>query len=381
MRIALLDYIVTPNNAVGNCDRIMLEGLCEEHTFTVFAVEFDNPNPQRIDFVRIPAPKHPLFLMYLVYFLLSPLYLFVYKRRHHVKFDMVQGIESISLASTVAYSHFCHRAYLQNHWNATKPTGARRYARWLNHQLFAQMEPLIYRRVREVVVPSQGLARELVTVYGKYLSADRIRVISNPVKAERMRRDPAFDSSAFRKELGLAPDDLVLVFIALGHFERKGLPMLLEGMAQSKQADLKLIVIGGSESMIESYRARSAALGIGAQVVFVGLQKDIRPYLWSSDLFAFPSSYEVFPLVSLEAAAAGLPLLTTPLYGIEEFLVDGVNGWCVERNADAIAQKLRVIRADRSILAPMGQAAAQSITRYSNEAFIENWRRFLATAS
>lgn len=379
MRIALFDYIVTPQNAVGNCDRILMEGLCDEHDITVFAVEFDNPNPERITFVRVPAPKKPLFLLYIVYFLISPVVLFLHQRRHKVKFDLIQSIESISLVGTQAYSHFCHRAYLNNHWNATKPTGLRRYARWLNHQLFALMEPLVYRRVKRVIVPSRGLARELTALYTDILPKNGVHIIANPVKIDRMQRPTAFDRDSQRAQLGFQPDDLVFVFIALGHFERKGLPLLLEAAAQTGLDAVKLLVVGGSEAMIADYKARASALGIADRMVFVGLQQDVRPYLWASDVFAFPSSYEVFPLVSLEAAAAGLPLLTTPLNGVEEFLVEGVNGWCVERTSAALTEKMQYIVANRGLLPAVGKAAADSVRQYSAEAFVANWRELLST--
>ena len=45
MKIALFDYIVTPDNAIGKCNRAIVGGLCDEHDFTVFSVEFENPAP------------------------------------------------------------------------------------------------------------------------------------------------------------------------------------------------------------------------------------------------------------------------------------------------------------------------------------------------
>lgn len=376
MRIALFDYLVVPTNAVGNCDRTILEGLADEHEFTVFAIEFDNPRPDRIKFVRIPAPKHPLFLMYGVYFIIAPIILFFYRLRTGIKFDVVQSIESIMPAANILYSHFCHRAYLRDHWMATRPSGARRIARWLNHQLFALMEPVVYRRAQQVVVPSRGLARELSAIYTGILPQSGVQVIANPVNINRMRPDANFDRATFRRELGFAPGDLVLVFAALGHFERKGLPLLLEALAKSERPNVKLIVVGGSEAMIAEYKDRAAGLGVGDRIAFVGLQRDVRPYMWAADVFAFPSSYEVFPLVSLEAAAAGLPLLSSKLHGVEEFLVEGVNGWCIERDAGAITAKLREIADAPDKLRVMGQAAAASVRMYSTEAFATAWSQF-----
>ncbi len=71
-------------------------------------------------------------------------------------------------------------------------------------------------------------------------------------------------------------------------------------------------------------------------VKFVRTQKDIRAYLWAADALTLPSHYEVFPLVALEAAAAGLPLLVTRLNGVEEFLRDGENGLLMQRDASGV---------------------------------------------
>jgi len=49
---------------------------------------------------------------------------------------------------------------------------------------------------------------------------------------------------------GLSPDDLVVAFVALGHFERKGLPQLLDGLARLDVPKLKLLVVGGRDELI-----------------------------------------------------------------------------------------------------------------------------------
>ena len=60
------------------------------------------------------------------------------------------------------------------------------------------------------------------------------------------------------------------------------------------------------------------------------MQSDVRPYLWSSDVFVFPSLYETFSLVTYEAAASGLPIVVSQLYGVEDLLRDGDNGFLIE---------------------------------------------------
>src|SRR5260370_24154789 len=171
-------------------------------------------------------------------------------------------------------------------------------------------------------------------------ASDKIRIISNPVDLKRLRQPPEFDRAAFRRQLGFSGTDTVLAFAALGHFERKGLPLLLEAIARVARRDLGLIVVGGEERLIAEYKRRVRLLGIQNQVRFVGMQCDLGPYFWAADGFAFPSSYETFSLVSFEAAAAGLPLLVTRLYGVEELLVHGMHGFELPRDPEGIAEML-----------------------------------------
>ncbi len=122
-------------------------------------------------------------------------------------------------------------------------------------------------------------------------------------------------------------------------------------------------------------------MDLGAQVRFVGMQKDVRPYLWSADVFALPSAYEVFPLVALEAAAAGLRFADNArLNGVEEFFVDGANGFQVEKNGAALAQGImKSMSLSPDDLKRMGEQARRSVQRFSTEAFVDRWRQIYST--
>ncbi len=266
----------------------MLQELCHEHEFTVFAVAFDNPCPERIVWVRVPAIERPLFLLFLTFYSLAPFVFWLHSIRAKRPFDVVQSVESYVGCGTVVYSHFCHRAYLRWFWNQSGATGLRGMARWLDHAFRSVVEPSTYRCRKRVVVPSNGLAKELEREY-PYLR-NKIGIIPNPIDTDRMMQPPNFDVAAFRRSIGLARHDTVLTFVALGHFERKGLPMLLAGLQRLGRPDVKLLVVGGRADLIKHYTKAVDALNLGGRIVFVGMQRDIRPYLWASDVFIFPSS-------------------------------------------------------------------------------------------
>jgi glycosyltransferase involved in cell wall biosynthesis len=372
MQIAVLDYAVIPTNPIGGCHRRLLDGLSQEHKFTVFAVEFDNPNPDRIHFVRVPIPRRPLALQFISFQLLAPACYLVYRLRQHARFDVVQVVESNLWFGDLSYAHFCHRAFLRRDEARPGIGTLRGLFRWLDHRLRAIVEPWTYRRVRSVVVPSPGLARELATEYPQ--TAGKIAVVPNPIDLDRMWAPEEFDRTAFRASLDLKEEDLAVVFVALGHFERKGLAILLAAMERLGDSSLKLVVVGGPPNLVRSYQQKAQRMGLPDDVRFVGQQDEVRPFLWAADIFALPSAYEAFPLVVLEAAAAGLPLLVTPLHGVEDVADHGCNGLVVQRTVEAVADGLRQLRLlstdERRV---MGAEARASVRRFGIDRFLTGW--------
>ena len=377
MRIAIFDYKVVPTNPVGSSRRRILAGLCQEHEFTVFAVEFDNPCPERIRFVRVPVPTRPLALLFLAYHLVAPVVYWLHRLRTGARFDLVQIVESNLSFGEISSVHFCHRAYLERYWKQAGAKGLRGWLRWLDHWLHALVEPWVFRGARRMVVPSQGLKRELEETYP--FVRGKVTVIPNPVDLDRMRPPEDFDRDGFRQERGVGPGEVVLVFVALGHFERKGLPLVLEALRGLGDLPVRLWVVGGEADLVRGWRERVERVGVADRVTFWGMQKDVRPFFWGADAFVLPSLYEVFPLVSLEAAAAGLPLIVTPLYGVEEFMRDGETGFVVERSAEGVAEGLRrFISLPPEARRKLGERAQEAVAPYGVEPFVEAWHRFYA---
>jgi glycosyltransferase involved in cell wall biosynthesis len=227
------------------------------------------------------------------------------------------------------------------------------------------------------------LAKELAAAYPEV--THKIAVIANPVDVERFSRPPNFDRIGMRSSLGLMPNQLVFSFLALGDFARKGLDVIMEALTLLSSEDTsraRVLVIGGKNTEILAYKNKASRAGVAGNFQFVGFQKDPRPYLWVSDVFVFPSIYETFSLAIHQAAAAGLPVLTTAgLYGAEELIEHGRNGWLVARNPDTVGAALRHAIADRTGLDRMGISAQEAVGRCHVSVFLRQWRELLATVS
>jgi glycosyltransferase involved in cell wall biosynthesis len=374
MKIAIYDYLVVSTNPAGSCHRALIAALAQEHDFTVYATEFDNPSPGRVSWVRVPSLRRPLAALFLS-FHIAAILRYARSRWSRQSFAVVQSVESNVGFGNVVYSHFCHRWFLKHRWKDCGSGGLRGAARWLDHFLHAIVEPWALRRAKWVVSPSEGLARELREEY-PFVSA-KIHVIPNPVDLDSFRLAPDFDRNGLRRKFGFDDHHRVAVFIALGHFELKGLPLLLDALTRLGAEGWRLVVVGGMPDLVASYKARVQAMGLAGYVRLVGHQKDVRPYLWASDVFALPSSYEVFPLVALQAAAAGCPMLVTKISGVEEFLVDGDSCLMVSANAAAVLGGL--LRFDG--LRPeerrrLGERAQIATKAYGVDSFASAWREF-----
>ncbi|MEZ5261396.1 MAG: glycosyltransferase family 4 protein [Acidimicrobiales bacterium] len=371
--LAIIDYETVPTNPVGSVHRRVIAALADRYDITVFSVRFDNPRPDRVRWVRVPAVRRPLLALFCSFHLMVLLrYGWERLRRH--RFDVVQSIESFSLLGAVVHAQFCHRFFVDHAELGSWAPGYRGWVRQVFERAAGLLEPLAFRRAALIVVPSLGAGRSITEYHPS--AAAKLRLAYNGVDLNRFVAPPRFDAVACRRELGVPGSACVLVFVALGHFERKGLPVVLDAMQQLGDPVVHLLVVGGTAQATAPYRRRVGACGLEDRVHFCGAVDDVRPFLWCADAFVLPSSYEGFPLVALEAAAAGLPLLATPVNGVEEILVDGDTGLVLDRDATGVADVLRRFLAlEPAARRSMGRAARRAVERYSDEAMVAAWSR------
>lgn len=128
--------------------------------------------------------------------------------------------------------------------------------------------------------------------------------------------------SSLRKELGLADQDFVFVFV--GRIVRdKGINELAKCM---RQLDCKLVLVGSFDDDDPISAEDREFLETSPKVKFVGWQEDVRPYLAAADALVFPSYREGFPNVPIQAGALGKPCIVTDINGCNEIIKDGLNG-------------------------------------------------------
>lgn len=202
----------------------------------------------------------------------------------------------------------------------------------------------------DVIVASQFVRRTLSKA-GK-LSA-RIRVI--PYGAP--------PTAALEKKPRTGGVKLRVIFVgALS--QRKGISYLLEAV-KSLQSGVELTLIG---LRVGECHALDAALKVHRWIPSLP-HNAILQEMSQHDVLVFPSLFEGFGLVLLEAMSQGLPVIATPHTGAPDFIHDGDDGFIVPiRDARTIAEKLDLLR-DRDRLWAMSKAALSTARQ-------QTWRRY-----
>jgi len=268
-------------------------------------------------------------------------------------------------ASDVNSAHFVHGSWLRS------PLHTARLRRdfyggyqWLYTALGARWERRAYRQAGVVVAVSEKVRKELL----EFGVPDRqIRIIQNGVDLQNF--SPGL---ADRNELGFPEGVPLALFVGDISTPRKNLDTVLNALP--KVPGLHLAVAGSTAS--SPYPQLAAQLGLSARVHFLGHRQDVPQLMRAADVFVFPSRYEAFPLVVLEAMASGLPVITATTSGTAE-LVGAECGIVMDdpNDADVLAVALKRIVQDPESRKRMGRAARVVAEQHSWEQMSDRYLR------
>ncbi|AFY69750.1 glycosyl transferase group 1 [Thalassoporum mexicanum PCC 7367] len=205
--------------------------------------------------------------------------------------------------------------------------------------------------------------------------AHKVRYLPNSVNVERFNAQPEARQK-LRTELSL---EGMFVWIAVGRLTRqKNYPNLLHAFAAVAQNNPNacLLIAGGGEleaqimELIES-------LGLGDRVRLLGNCSDMPDLFNAADAMVMASDWEGMPLVLLEAAASGLPIVATDVGGNGEVVIDGENGWLVppgdtEALAVAMQKNMQLPDAARSQMGAIGRQHV--LENFSLPAVAKRWQ-------
>ena len=152
--------------------------------------------------------------------------------------------------------------------------------------------------------------------------------------------------------------------------EQKGQLTLVEAAPAilERFPEARFVIAGEGE-----LRGELEAAAAGLPFEFTGERDDVPELLAGFDAFAFPSLFEGLCLAVIEAQAAGVPVVATPVGGIRETVVDGETGLLVPlRDAAALAAGVCRLLEDRALAAGLAaEAKRRVLERFSVEKMVE----------
>lgn len=199
-------------------------------------------------------------------------------------------------------------------------------------------------------------------VHEGIVPAHKVLAIGNGVDVERFDPAKAGDPSALRAQFGIPTEAFVVGMIGR-QVKEKGIVEFLQaaGLAAARNESLYFLLIGErlasdhAEGVDEEFnRARKE---LGEHLIAPGLRRDIPQLLAAMDAFCLPSWREGMPRTIIEAMMMERPVLATDIRGAREEVVAGETGLLVPvRNADALAEAMLSLAADRNKARLMGAA-------------------------
>jgi alpha-1,3-mannosyltransferase len=194
-------------------------------------------------------------------------------------------------------------------------------------------------------------------LFADFVPAEKLSVIGNGVDIETY-----YNANETRRNMAIAVGRLTKA----KNFDQV---IRLWATVADKIPGAELVIVGRDEDgFLQSLINLAAELGIGGQVKLVGQlpQADFARLLSQARLFISASRHEGFGISTVEALAAGIPILVTPT-GIHTTIVnEGVNGWLWSGQPDQRSSEilLRAMRITGSEMAPMQSAARASASPY-----------------
>jgi len=329
MNIALIVHDLHEHGGHSLYTKVLAEEFSRAHEVTVFANRCERPGDARWKERHVRAWRSSA---------MSTVQTFPLGLRSHAKrlatYEIQHAQGYCGGNPNVVTAHICVGAYL----NSLQEMSGRTRA---SLKLMALAEERFYRRFGgEVIAVSSKVARELRELYG---FAGPITVIPHGVDASRFNGDNrARHRMDVRQQLGIAEDERLALYVGDLTKAHSHLKRLSAGAPE-----VKFVVVTPSQR----YHWQTPNVSI------LPPTSELEKYYAAADVLVFPTTYDAFGMVVLEAMAAGLPVITSDQAGAAELIEDASDGYVLP--LDEWVERAAEVLRDKSSLESI-QAAAQN---------------------
>ncbi len=221
---------------------------------------------------------------------------------------------------------------------------------WLNWRCYTGLavEGFCSRRADHVIAVSESVSRRAMGSFK--LKPEKISVIYNGYAPEKMG---GAAREEVRRELKLAADDVVLLFVGRGADKVKGAAAVTVAVKELRQefANLYLLAAPGYGFEDAGWLRRTGPMEHGEMLRYYG----------AADIFVNASLNEGMPLTVIEAMAAGLAVAAAPVGGIPEVVKTEESGLLLREDRSDLVEKLGRLIKDEQLRLRLGANAREAV--------------------
>lgn len=224
-----------------------------------------------------------------------------------------------------------------------------------------------YEQADEVWIPLPAV-EETLREYGY---KGHVEVVENGNDFYASKSQIAIIRESMRAELGIMPDETMLLFVGQ-HTWEKNIRFILESLSLMKDKPFHFFMVGTGYA-VHAIRSLIRQLGLSDRVTLLGNIHDrdrLKRIYAAADLFLFPSLYDTCGLVVREAAAMHTPSILLRESTAATAITDGVNGFLTHNDPADFVQQIVYLMNRPDEIKSVGEKASKTISR-SWESVIE----------
>ena len=186
------------------------------------------------------------------------------------------------------------------------------------HLVYLYIEKRMFKNAKKIIAISNMVKQDIIKTYN--IDTSKIEVIYNGIPLKEK-----VDFNDLIKEFNVK-NEKILLYVGSG-FKRKGVKEALEIVSKLK-GNFKFFIVGKEKDM-QWYKNYAKSLGVDNKVVFTGPRTDVDKFYSMADIFIFPTHYEPFGSVIIEALNFECVAFTTKTCGGGEILP---SEWIIDEN-------------------------------------------------